>query len=237
MTSSNAPSPPETNFLVAASVLTGAAGLVTATLKFLPLERLFDLPSNILQTISTVANIACIAIALGIAVASYAAYRKSRKRTLLLSSSILFCAFALLALTYGLIANWVVRLPTCEDPMALIESGEAIAENDILSRGIRIIRPASPPVKLAKMAKERGLEDVSVEQQIDELACEGDTGTQIRRAIEERNQERRMILTALPILVITLLFSGLTLLAWTLAFVAPSRQAAAPANKRSRQAP
>ena len=217
----NAPSPnqTETNFGVAGAILVAAAGLVTLSLNYIPVHILFDLPADMLATIKTVANIACIAIALGIAVASYADYRKSRSRTLVLSVLILIVAFTLLTATHVMIRNWVVALTTCEDSLALAETGEAEPKTPEQARGIRIIIPATLPRMLTDTANSRGLGKLSHERQIEELACEGEKGFEIRQSISERTETRRLILTAMPILVITGLFTGLTLLSWTLIFV------------------
>lgn len=218
ISSSEPTGPVEARFGVALAVVGAAAALVAGISRYLPIESFAPLPTDIVEDLRIFTPLVFLFIACLIAAASYASYRKDRRRTIYIACVLFFLGLLGLGGLRATSVAWVAHDEYCEIP-----------------EFSRIVMSPVEPTILRQVASDIvGNEDYKT--LAESLICNGRFGEQVRNALDEGSGQRRAALFFIAISSLIGLFSGLTLLTWSLAALQPvKRPAAKPAKKTAKK--
>lgn len=202
--------PVEAKFGVATAILAAASAFVVAVLKFLPFDELALLPPDLAQRVRWIVAVSYVFIACLIALASYIRYKKDRRRAILISCGAFLIGFICLISLLFVSDAWVIVDKDCIAPESRTQ----------------VIAPIEPEVVAAASAQRRLRGSYVTRTR--QLMCDDNYGDDISAALAENAVGRRMQLTVLAVVALLGLFSGLTLLLWSLAALQPVNRRPSP---------
>jgi hypothetical protein len=197
-------------FSGANAVIVGAGAFVTAVLAFLPIDMKLGIPPEFGGTVKAISGILCLFAAILIAFAHNGKYRKSRNRTIMLSLAIFLCGLMALGSQMLLNSKWVL-------------SKQCYTIEESTGNEISVMRYiVLSPTRFDRISSAKN--DAQYRKAASDFMCLAAVSTQFYEHNDSGNGARKLILTLLSVLTITGLFSGITLLAWSLAALKPTNR-------------
>lgn len=211
----------ESDFSTAVTILGAASALVLAIVAFIPVDTSFHVPPDLYLGYQFLSGVAWLFIAFYIAVRSYQNDTKSKSKTFRLAGVTFFLGFMAAISLFMISEKWVIHDPGCIDPA----TG---TENRAFST---LIAPATIAVDLQAKIRQQSprIETGAIAAALPRFICEDEVGADVRRMIEATNDDREAVILLIMVTMATGLFTGLTLLLWTLVALKPvERQAPTP---------